>query len=200
MDGDNKKVLIDELEGNSFNYVHGRLSVTASSFNEEVMGPEYICPLDNSNGIYSLKAKKTVVIVDGRHRTVVIQDLSKLVSGYEYNWTRDKLRVTIMRMSGTDTKHSQSWEIIKLRLPRNISGEKNRKYIFLDLLNSVVHDSSEFTEEYGFSFLEAKNVKTGHDLMKSNFMDRKIKDTYMRDTHVLQLFFQNHILLNVLEG
>lgn len=60
-----------------------------------------------------MKANKSGLFVDGIRRLACIQDLSNNLTDSMFNWIRDAFIVTLIRMSGTNSKHLSSWVFMK---------------------------------------------------------------------------------------
>lgn len=145
-----------------------------------------------------LKADRRMVTAEESNRVAGLRNRSHNVTHSKFTCKGELLKVTVTKMSGTNSKHSSSWEIINLCCPRKKSGETNRKYIsVLDIYNSIIQYGKIFAEEYDIYSLEGKKLDVGQDRMQPKFLDRKINYTYIRFYCVGKLFYAQRKFLNV---
>lgn len=66
---------------------------------------EDISTIVRESGVFILKKNEIVVIADVTHRLACLQDLSKILTAGKFNFWPELFRVTIIKRSGTDSKH-----------------------------------------------------------------------------------------------
>lgn len=133
---------------------------------------------ERNNGTFGLPRGVQVIIVDGHHRYLAIEELRK-DKNPRYNWTRSLLQVYLtIRANGCSLS---ALEYIKnSKLLNTVSGNVFPCTSFIAILNTVLQYATWFEITHGITILQARLVDVKKDMKKANYIPSAQSDASYR--------------------